>query len=417
MLNKLFHQNAIPVEYQSNFLHLYLDIAWFGVLSGSTINFLNVYATRIGATGLQIGLIGAMSAIVNLFLAIPAGRWLQKRNIGHAMFWTSVYYRIGFLLFILLPWLFNGAGQITFIIAVTFFMAIPYTPLGVGFNALFAEAVPSEYRAHVAGLRNVLFAVTFMLTSLLSGFILNRITFPIGYQIVFAIGFIGAAMSSYHLYFVRSLEGEKTPRRSQPTPDSTSQTESPRAKSSVLRLDILRTPFLTILLSLFGFHLAQNLATPIYPIFNVRVLDLNDNQIGIGTALFYLTMFIGSTRLRRIVHRLGNKRVTGLGVAGQAIYPIILAFSTQVWHYYSVSVIGGFFWALVAGAYANYMLEHIPPDDRPTHLAWYNIALNIAMLVGSLAGPAIADQIGLFSALILIGFFRFMAGVYILKWG
>ncbi|HXD09660.1 MAG TPA: MFS transporter, partial [Anaerolineales bacterium] len=196
MLNRLFHQTAIPIEYQSNFMHLYLDIAWFGVLSGSTINFLNVYATRIGATAFQIGLIGAMSAVVNLFLAIPAGFWLQKRNIEHAIFWTSVFYRIGFLGFVLLPWLFNADGQIVFIIAITFLMAIPLTPLGVGFNALFAEAVPNEYRAHVAGLRNVMFAVTFMLASLLSGFILNRITFPIGYQIVFAIGFIGAAMSS-----------------------------------------------------------------------------------------------------------------------------------------------------------------------------------------------------------------------------
>jgi predicted MFS family arabinose efflux permease len=114
---------------------------------------------------------------------------------------------------------------------------------------------------------------------------------------------------------------------------------------------------------------------------------------------------------------LGNKQVTGVGVAGQAIYPILLAFSTRVWHYYSVSIIGGFFWALVAGSYANYMLEHIPPDDRPTHLAWYNIILNIAMLVSSLAGPAIADQIGLVSALLLIGFLRFLAGVYILRWG
>jgi len=102
---------------------------------------------------------------------------------------------------------------------------------------------------------------------------------------------------------------------------------------------------------------------------------------------------------------------------GMAFYPILLAFSTQVWQYYSVSLIGGFFTALATGAYANYLLEHIPPDDRPTHLAWYNVVLNIAILVGSLAGPAIANQMGLFSALILFGFLRFVAGVFILKWG
>ena len=88
MLTKLFRQTDIPVGYRSNFLHFYLDIAWFGVLSGSAVNFLNIYAARVGASGFQIGLIGAMSAIVSLFLAIPAGHWLQnstqaKPYFGH----------------------------------------------------------------------------------------------------------------------------------------------------------------------------------------------------------------------------------------------------------------------------------------------------------------------------------------------
>ncbi|MEP7133380.1 MAG: MFS transporter [Chloroflexota bacterium] len=417
MLNKLFRQNAIPPEYRSNFLHLYLDIGWFGVLSGSTINFLNVYATRLGATGYQIGLVGAMPAVVTLCLAIPAARWLAKQKIDRAMFWTSVYYRLGFLGLIFLPWLFSNLVQINAIIAVTFLMAIPLTPLGVGFNALFAESVPSEYRAHVAGIRNVTLSVTFMATSLLSGYLLDHIKFPVGYQIVFAIGYLGAAMSSLHLYFIKPLVKEKAPLLSQPLPASTTQADSPRSLANILRLDIWKTPYRAILLALFGFHLAQYLAIPIFPIFNVRELKLNDDQLGISTALFYLTVFLGSTQLRNVVHRLGNKRTTGWGVAAMSTYPIIIAFSTNVAIFYFASIVGGFAWSLVGGSYANYMLEHIPADDRPPHLAWYNIILNVAILIGSLAGPAIAAQIGLFQALILFGIMRFVAGISILKWG
>jgi hypothetical protein len=65
-LKNIFLGNDIPIQYHSNFIHLYFEIGWFGVLSGSTINFISVYATRIGATGLQLGLMGAMSAIVSL---------------------------------------------------------------------------------------------------------------------------------------------------------------------------------------------------------------------------------------------------------------------------------------------------------------------------------------------------------------
>ncbi len=424
MLTKLFRQTAVPIEYRSNFLHLYLDIAWYGVLSGSAINFLNIYATRIGATGFQIGLIGAMSAVVSLFLAIPAGRWLQTQHMSKAIFWMSVIYRLGFLFLIFLPRAFDEQGQIWAIIAITFLMAIPLTPLGVGFNALFAEAVPGEYRAHVAGIRNVVLSVTFMSTSLLSGYILDQSDFPIGYQIIFGIGFIGAAMSSLHLFFVRPLQTESlTPRggddatpplRSQPQVDPVKQTSSP---FSTLRLDIWRTRFWRILIVLFGFHLTQYLALPVFPLYNVRVLGLTDNHIGIGTALFYLAVLLGSTQLRRLVQRLGHKNVTGLGVAGMALYPFMLALSYQVWHFYAVSFIGGLIWAMAGGAFANYMLEHIPAHDRPSHLAWYNVILNAAVLIGSLGGPLIADQMGLSGSLLLFAILRLLSGLAMLKWG
>jgi MFS family permease len=418
MLTKLFRQTDIPVKYRSNFLHFYLDIAWFGVLSGSAVNFLNIYAVRVGATGFQIGLIGAMSAIVNLFLAIPAGHWLQKQQTGKAIFWTSVVYRLGFLPFIFLPWLFDSQGQIWAIIIITFLMAIPLTPLGVGFNVLFAEAVPNEYRAHVAGIRNIMLSITFMITSLISGYLLNNIVFPVGYQIVFAIGAIGAAMSSLHLYFVRPLERSNADGGTlQPKLDSVKETLSPPRLHSALRLDIWRTPFKRILLCLLGFHLTQYIAIPIFPLYYVNELHLNDDHIGIGTALFYLTVLISSTQLRNFVHRIGNKNVTAWGVIGMAVYPFLLSISSAVWHFYGISLFGGFVFALINGAYANYMLENIPANDRPSYLAWYNIILNAAVLLGSLGGPTIADQLGLSISLILFAILRLLSGLAILKWG
>jgi len=420
MLTKLFRQTDIPVGYRSNFLHFYLDIAWFGVLSGSAVNFLNIYAARVGASGFQIGLIGAMSAIVSLFLAIPAGHWLQKQHTGKAIFWTSVLYRLGFLPFVFLPWLFDAQGQIWAIIIITFLMAIPLTPLGVGFNVLFAESVPSEYRAHVAGIRNIMLSITFMVTSLISGYLLNNIAFPVGYQIVFAIGAVGAAMSSLHLYFVRPLErSDKDGRTIQPPSMRDSAKDalpSPRLHSA-LRLDIWKTPFKKVLLCLLGFHLTQYIAIPIFPLYFVNELHLNDDHIGIGTALFYLTVLISSTRLRNFVHRAGNKNVTSWGVIGLAFYPFLLSMSSAVWHFYGISLLGGFVFALINGAYANYMLEHIPANDRPAHLAWYNIILNAAVLFGSLGGPVIADQLGLSNSLILFAILRLLAGLAILKWG
>ncbi len=420
MLSRLFRQSSVPREYRSNFFHLYLDIGWFGILSGSSINFLAVYAARLGASALQIGLIGAASAAVSLLIAIPSSRWVERRNTGQAVFWSSVVYRLGYVLWIPLPWLFGAQGQVWALILINLLMAIPLTPLGVGFNALFAEAVPSQYRAHVAGIRNIVLSVAFMASSLLSGYILESVDFPTGYQIIFGIGFFGAAMSSLHLYFVRPLKKDRAPLPSDLVADSASPAESPRgvrAKPSSLRLDVLRGPFGKVAVVMLFFHLAHYIASPIYPLYTVNVLHLNDDHIGIGTALFYLTVLIGSTRLNRLVGRLGHRRVTGWGMIGMAMYPLLLGISQNVWHYYIVSLVGGFTWGLAGGAYANYLLEQIPDNDRPAHLAWYNIAVNAAVLASSFLGPLIANSVGLVAALMIFGLMRALAGMIVLRRG
>jgi MFS family permease len=182
-------------------------------------------------------------------------------------------------------------------------------------------------------------------------------------------------------------------------------------------MDILSTPFNRVLLALFAFHFTHTLTAPVYPLYNVRVLNLNDNNLGIGQALYYLTMLVGSMQFRRMVGRFGHKKVTAFGVIGMSLYPFLLAFTTQLWQFYAIALIGGVTWAWTNGAYANYLLERIPPDDRPSHLAWYTIILNIAILAGSLGGSGIADHIGLVTALIVFGISRILAGLYILKWG
>jgi MFS family permease len=418
MLNRFFRQDEVPLDYRSNFANFYLEIGWFGILSGSAVNFLNVYAARLGASVFQIGLLAAVSAIVNLIFAIPAARWIEQRSVGKAVFWTSVFYRLGFALWIPLPWLFNPQGQVWALIIITLFMGFPLTALSVGFNALFAAAVPAEWRAHVAGMRNVVLSMTYIGSSLVSGYILNHMSFPAGYQVIFAMGLIGAAMSSVHLFFVRPLSTDTPALPPRPAPGGEPSLDTqPRPWLWALRLDIWKTPYRRNLLVLLGFHVSQYLAIPLFSIYMVRGLHLSDDHIGIGNALFYITVLIASTQMHRMVARNGNKGVTGYGVIGLALYPLIMAFSTQVWQWYFLSIVGGLAWGLVGGAYANYLLEHTPAHDRPSHLAWYNVTLNAAILFGSLAGPALADWMGLATALVVFGILRLLAGVAILKWG
>ncbi|MBK7449210.1 MAG: MFS transporter [Anaerolineales bacterium] len=180
-------------------------------------------------------------------------------------------------------------------------------------------------------------------TSLIAGYILNT-GIPGGYQVIFIIGAFGAAMSSYHIYHVKPLRDEN-PASPPPIPVAASQSVSPRSLTAALRLDVWNSKRFTFCWQC-SFFTSHYLSSPLYPIFNVRVLNLNDSHLGNGTALYYLSVLLASTQLGRIVNRFGNKRITGWGVAGMASYPLMLAFAQNVWQFYALSFLGGFLFCI-----------------------------------------------------------------------
>lgn len=425
---------AVPTEYRSTFIHLYLDIVWFGVLNGSALSFLTVYVARQGANSFQLGLLAASAALVNLALTLPVGRWLAHRRVDRAVFWTAVLHRMFCLLWVALPALMTPQDQVWAFIVIAFLMSIPGTVLAVGFNALFADAVPPEWRGHVVGVRNALFALTLMVSTLISGQILNSLSSPLGYQIVFAIGAVGAGLSTLHLWFVRTGPGAAPPRVGRPLGEIASPGVMriigdalrggvglrflTRARGlRLLRRDILRGPFGRVLLTLFLFHLAQHSSVPLFSLYWVRQLHLSDQQISVGTALFWVMVLLGSTQFSALTQRLGNRRMVIFGAMFTSTYPALTALSREFGLFLVASAAGGLGWSLLGGALTNYLLDCAPADDRPAHLAWYNLALNAAILLGSLIGPAIADQMELVAALGLLALARALAALAIWRWG
>lgn len=416
----------MPGEYRANFLHLYWDIAWFGVLSGSAIAFVGVFAARQGASALQIGLLNAGPAVVNLMFTLPASQWLRKRPISRSVFWTAVFHRLVYLAWIFLPSLLLPQGQIWALIVLTLLMSVPGSALAVGFNALFAGAVPMEWRGHVAGVRNALLAVVYIGVSLLSGWLLDALPFPLGYQVVFGLGFLGGVVSTVHLWFVRPLNEEphaSRQRRRNLTGPGLFRTWGDGVRQAVglrflaraanwrnlLQLSVLHGRYGEIIAALFFFHLTQYLAIPLFPLYWVNNLRLTDQHIGLGTALFYVSVLIGSTQLARLTNRYGNYTLLVAGAILMSFYPALTAMSRDLPLFLFTSVVGGLAWSLVGGVIANYLLENIPDDNRPAHLAWYNLALNAAILLGSLAGPAISAQLGLVTTLSIIAVGRLLA--------
>ena len=427
-ISRFYASQPVPVEHRSNFRRLNLDIAWFGVLAASSLGFVGVYAARLGANAFQIGLLTMAPAVANLLFALPAGRWLERQRIDAAVFWTAVIHRAFYLIWIFLPFLLGAQGQIWALVGLTLIMHIPGTALAVGFPALFGEAVPPEWRGHMAGMRNALLSVTFIAISLVCGQILQRMAFPIGYQVVFLIGFVGAAMSTYQLWFItphRDGTGSLSAGRGlrdlawpslRRTLDKALHPPAGSRRLSLPRTDVLTGSYGRLIAVLFGFHVALYLSIPLFAIHWVNNLHLTDGQIGLGTAIFYVTVFFGSTQLSRLALKLGNQYVMAIGAVFMASYPAFMAAASGPTLFLVGSAAGGLGWSLAGGVLSNYLLEKIPGDDRPAYLAWYNLAINAAVLVGSLIGPFVGRYIGIPAALFLGASLRLVMAIVIWRW-
>lgn len=414
---------TVPVELRQTFLHLYMDIFWYGILNGTTIAFLAVFATRQGATTQQIGLLSAVPALVNLVFALPAGSWLSRRDMGRMVFWTSIFQRMFYLVLIPLPLLLAPMSQVSVILWITLIMTIPGTVVTVGFNSMFGEVVPVEWRGYVVGIRNAALAIVTTVFTLISGALLDRVTFPLGYQIVFGMGVAGAALSSLHLYFLSGIVGKS---RQQVARSAVLETPSERRLAlemrtlmqrglETLRLDALKGHFARVMALLFGWHLFQYMAIPVFTPFVVNQLRLSDQMIGLAAALFNIQTFVGSLLLSKATSRFGNKLVTSCGIMTLCLYPILTSVGST--GYMVGNLIGGFAWAMAGGAIYNYILDNVPAHDRPAYLAWYSLISNAAILLGSMAGPALAGLIGPATALVVFGVGRFLAGAAITRWG
>ncbi|MCI0520951.1 MAG: MFS transporter [Chloroflexi bacterium] len=410
----------ISAEQRANFFNLYADILWFGMVVGSSMSFVSVYAARQGASSLQLALLTAGPSAVSLMASLPAGRAVEGRPLTTLSFLTSIIQRLGYLVFILIPALAAPSLEVWLIVALSLLMALPGTVFAIAFNTLLAELIPEDWRSRVVGRRNALLSLTTLISSLLCGFWLDRVPFPGSYHGVFALGALGALLSAYHLSRLRRPSDPPVRLRRLFSDLARPAQSAAAGLRSILRphgKSLLRGPFGRFMLSFFLFYTFQYISIPIYPLFMVNEMQLTDGQISLGTALFYLGMMATSMGLGRLSRRVSHRGMLIFGGMFYSAYPILNAFAYTPFTFWAASMASGSSWAIASGAMINRLMERIPEDDRPAGMTIYNVILNLGAVSGSLLGPLLVEALSIRPALLAAGGLRFLTGLFFILWG
>lgn len=382
---------------RANFRLLVLDIAWFGVAFPATSRFLSVYAIRLGASPMLLGLLAALPSIIALGTSSLTVWWRRRfPDSVKAQFWPGVGFRLVFLLPAFTP-LFPDDWQTAWLLVAVSLPAFAQGLSGVVFLVLLRETIDRSQLTALMSRRSVIFNVVVAISTLALGFWLGAVAFPINYQVMFVGAFLASLISLRSVSRTQVIEPEPPPPADQPPIKG--------FRSPAFR----RVAYITILIHVTFFS--------ILALIPLRLVDTLGADEGF-MSIFALAELIAAASLAaftdRIVKRIGSMITMAIGMVGTGIAGFAIALAPSMWLTLPAAALSGAMWTMTAISLFGYFSENTPPDRVTRYSTLYNQIIMLSVFVGPLVGSQLAGTpLGLTNMLLIGSALRLLAGFVI----
>jgi len=371
---------------EQNVWRLYNEVVWWGVMNGVAGTFLGVYAVRLGASARLMGLLTALPALVTILWSIPAGRLVERQRHRVPIILTAAaLQRGGYLLVALMPFA-TFLRQVDTLVLLAALVTLPTVFFNVALTPLLADVVPPDKRARVVSIRNLLLTLVSTVTSLIGGWMLDRIVFPYNYQILFALASIASLLSLPHLR--RILVADSSTSFS---PSPTRQTPGARWRDTIRELG-KQQKFWRFAAGTFFFYWGLYLPMPLYNLYRVRELGASDAWIGLLALVLNLFSLLTYMFWGRQADKRGNRWVLLVSTAGMSLFPTLTGLSPRVEWLLVASLWGGLFGPGFNISVFNALLDNTPTDRRPSYVGMHTMLVNVAVFLAPLLGSALAEM-------------------------
>lgn len=373
---------------ERNFHHLVLDIAWFGLAVPATSRFLSVYAIRLDASPMLLGWLAALPAIIALATSGLSAWWRRRHaTTVQAVIWPSLGYRLMFLLPVFTPFLPAPLQPLWLILAVSL-PAIPQGISSVLFLVMLRESVENTRLTALMSRRSLIFNVTVGAATLAFGVWLEKVAFPLNYQVMFLAAFAFSLMSYLNVQRIQALAPEPLP-------------VEPGAVASVKpwkSQDFQRVAFISMIMHISFFTLA-----PIIPLHLVNGLGADEGFMSIFAVAELAAAAIMAAFTNRIVRRIGTRPTIAAGMFVTAVSSLVLALTPYLPVTLIASALSGAGWTVAAISLFAFFSESTPADSLTPYSTLYNQIVMLSIFIGPMVGSQLASSAIDLTAVLLIG--------------
>jgi MFS family permease len=381
-----------------NFINVQID--GMGVaLAGAAAQFLPVYLARMNATPLQISLLTTMPAITGMFLALILGRFLQRQRsvipwFSGARLTVIMCYALTGIISLIVPMPY----VVPAVLVIWAFATLPQTIVNISFSVVMNAVAGPEGRYELMTHRWSILGATTAVTVMIIGQILDRIVFPLNYQIVFIALSVGGLISYYYSSHIRIPPTELIPE--EPVHNVLEMV------ANYTRQVTTEKPFMNFLTKRFVFLTGIAMTAPLFPLYYVRTIQASDSWISAINTSQTIVLIFGYFFWSRQSRRHGSQRVLVLTTLGLALHPIIVAMLTQSWQIAIMAAFAGIFQAGLDLVFFDELMRTVPPEYSATFVAFAQSIQYFSSVVSPIIGSTIAGTFGISTGLIIAGLIR-----------
>lgn len=403
--------------------------------------FTQMFAKRMGGNDLHTALINALPPLTAIFLLLPAGILIERLNRKKqtviillsviSLFYASIAFvpmiphEGKVMIFVILIGLMNGPGALYL----------------TTWQSYFAENFQGSYASRLYTVRSKYSTFFGLVTVLATGLLLTNIPKTdterlIMYQIFYGTCF---ALTIVQILFFSSVNKGKTtgtvginvlpPKDTNTGSDSDDRTKDRKLKEGKMkdRIRLFRKEdfagmlknkrFLLFCLCGIVFHMAWQMAWPLFFIYYTDHAHLNELQISLINLASGLTQFLSFSLWNKVIEKKGGSLVIIFGAAGLAVSPFVYSFSVGFPLILVQNLFAGAFQAAFNVTLFLCLLETLPSGKKTVYIAVFNTLTSLTGFAAPLIGLRILNMTNIHIAMAIAGAFRITGTLmYLIRW-